>query len=204
MALQGIRFRLDTTPDTDSTSELASAVNDSTTTIPVDDGTDFVVGENIKIQSEEMHVSAIDGNNLTVVRAVNSTSAAAHSSTSLDVFEDDSATYTPSRMPDMDVVETTSYKGILQNQAYGGKIYTNEKFGKQLEFELNYTNLSSSDRTKIEALFNAVKGQKETFQFSPDNGSTFHTVRFTKPDLKFTQTTYNIFSIGIVLRQEIS
>ena len=120
------------------------------------------------------------------------------------VFEDDSATYTPSRMPDMDVVETTSYKGILQNQAYGGKIYTNEKFGKQLEFELNYTNLSSSDRTKIEALFNAVKGQKETFQFSPDNGSTFHTVRFTKPDLKFTQTTYNIFSIGIVLRQEIS
>ena len=204
MALQGIRFRLDTTPDTNSTSELASAVNSSTTTIPVDDGSDFVAGQNIKIQSEEMHITGISGNNLTVVRGVNGTSAASHSSTSLDIFEDDSPTFTPSRMPDMDVVETTTYKGILQNQAYGGKIYTNEKFGKQLEFELNYTNLSSSDRSLLEALFNAVKGQKLTFQFSPDDGSTFHTVRFTKPDLKFTQTTYNIFSVGIVLRQEVS
>jgi len=204
MALQGIRFRLDTTPDTNSTSELASAVNSSTTTIPVDDGSDFVAGQNIKIQSEEMHITSISGNNLTVVRGVNGTSAASHSSTSLDIFEDDSPTFTPSRMPDMDVVETTAYKGILQNQAYGGKIYTNEKFGKQLEFELNYTNLSSSDRSLLEALFNAVKGQKLTFQFSADDGSTFNTVRFTKPDLKFTQTTYNIFSVGIVLRQEVS
>ena len=186
MALQGIRFRLDTTPDTNSTSELASAVNSSTTTIPVDDGSDFVAGQNIKIQSEEMHITSISGNNLTVVRGVNGTSAASHSSTSLDIFE------------------TTTYKGILQNQAYGGKIYTNEKFGKQLEFELNYTNLSSSDRSLLEALFNAVKGQKLTFQFSADDGSTFNTVRFTKPDLKFTQTTYNIFSVGIVLRQEVS
>ncbi len=113
------------------------------------------------------------------------------------------ANYTPSRNPDMDVVETTNYKGISVNEAYGGKIYTNERFGKQLEWELSYTNLSSADRTILETLINAVKGRKIYFTFSPDSGSTSYTVRFTEDNLQFTQTAYNIFSVGFTIRQEI-
>ena len=52
MAITRIRFRVDTTPDTDSTSDLNMAghlaSNTSTTSAVVDDGTDFEVGQNIK------------------------------------------------------------------------------------------------------------------------------------------------------------
>ena len=45
MALARVRFRVDTTPDTDSTSDLAAAISStSATSISVDDGTDFEVG----------------------------------------------------------------------------------------------------------------------------------------------------------------
>ena len=66
-------------------------------------------------------------------------------------FRPDSSTshanYSPSRNPDMNVAETTNYKGITVSQSYGGKIYTNERYGKQLEYELSYTNLSEADKT---------------------------------------------------------
>lgn len=206
MAITGVRFRTESTPATDSTSDLDMtgnlANNTSVTSVVVDDGTDFTAGQNIKMNSEEMHISSISSNTLTVVRAVNGTSVGTHND-GVSIYEDTSPTYSPSRNPDMDVVETTNYKGISVNEAYGGKIYTNERFGKQLEWELSYTNLSSADRTILEALINAVKGRKTSFYFSPDTGSTFYNVRFTEDNLQFTQTAYNIFSVGFNIRQEI-
>ena len=48
MALARVRFRVDTTPDTDSTSDLSAAISSSSaTSISVDDGTDFEVNQNI-------------------------------------------------------------------------------------------------------------------------------------------------------------
>ncbi len=205
MALQGIRFRTEVTPATDSTSELATAVNSTTTkTIPVDDGGDFVVGQNIKLGTEEMHIESISSNNLTVVRGVNETTAATHPSISEDVLEDTSPTYTPSRMPDMDIVERTNYKGITVTETYGGKIYTNERYGKQLQYEFNYTNLQASDKIILEALFNVVKGKKTSFYMSPDSGSTFYSVRFEEEALAFTQTAYNIYSVSFSMLQEVA
>jgi len=113
------------------------------------------------------------------------------------------ANYTPSRNPDMDVSYNTGYEGITVSKAYGGKIYTNERYSKQLQWEMNYTNLIAADRTKLEALFNAVKGRKATFTFSPDSGSTSYTVRFDDESLKFSQTSYNIYSVGFTITQEI-
>ena len=46
-------------------------------TIVVDDGTEFEEAETIKIGSEQLYVTAISTNNLTVVRGVNGTTAAA-------------------------------------------------------------------------------------------------------------------------------
>ena len=111
--------------------------------------------------------------------------------------------YTPSRNPDMDVNFNTNYKGISVSQSYGGKIYTNQRYGKQLQWELTYTNLQSSDRTKLEALWNVVDGRRYSFTFSPDSGTTDYTVRFDDETLKFQQTSYNIYSVSFTITQEI-
>ena len=55
------------------------AVADATTTaVTVDDGSDFAVGQTVRIDSEQMLVTAIGGNNLTVARGLNGSTAATH------------------------------------------------------------------------------------------------------------------------------
>jgi hypothetical protein len=50
----------------------------SATTVAVTAGTDFDVGHVLLVDSEQMRVTAISGNNLTVVRGINGTTAATH------------------------------------------------------------------------------------------------------------------------------
>uniref|UniRef100_A0A6M3LDL8 Putative head tail connector protein n=1 Tax=viral metagenome TaxID=1070528 RepID=A0A6M3LDL8_9ZZZZ len=73
------------TPYFTSDSLAAEAIDSSETAIDVDDGTDFGAGQTILIGSEQMYIRSISTNTLTVVRAVNGTTAAAH--------DDDSAIY---------------------------------------------------------------------------------------------------------------
>lgn len=54
------------------------ALDTSETGFDVDAGTDFDVLDTIKVDSEQMYVTAISTNTLTVVRGVNGTTAAAH------------------------------------------------------------------------------------------------------------------------------
>lgn len=61
-----------------SGSLLNGAVNASTTTFTVDDGTDFEVGQTIVADSEQSYITAIAAQVLTVERGVNGTTAAAH------------------------------------------------------------------------------------------------------------------------------
>jgi hypothetical protein len=51
----------------------------STTSVPVAHGSGTYAGDTIIVDSEQMYVSAVSGNNLTVIRAVNGTTAATHS-----------------------------------------------------------------------------------------------------------------------------
>ena len=53
-------------------------VNASATTLTVDSGGHFAVGQTIMVESEQMLVTAIDRNNLTVSRALNGSAAAPH------------------------------------------------------------------------------------------------------------------------------
>ena len=57
---------------------LTAGVNDSTTTIPVDDGTVFTAGDHLLIESEIVKVVSISSNDLTVIRTQMATSAEAH------------------------------------------------------------------------------------------------------------------------------
>ena len=59
---------------------LASNVNTSTDTIPVNSAARFQGGQTILIDEERMEIEGVDGNNLRVKRAVERTDAAAHSS----------------------------------------------------------------------------------------------------------------------------
>lgn len=61
-----------------SQSTLSTSINNSITSVVVADGTQFLTQEIIRIDSEEMFISGISTNTLTVSRAFNSTSAASH------------------------------------------------------------------------------------------------------------------------------
>ena len=54
----------------------------TTTTVAVDDGTQFETGQTIMIGTEQMLVTAISGNNLTASRGLNGTTPAAHADNS--------------------------------------------------------------------------------------------------------------------------
>lgn len=64
----------------DTTQNLASAMNalKNDQTVDVSDGTLFFVGEQILIDSERMRITDISGNNLTVIRAYDGSTLAAH------------------------------------------------------------------------------------------------------------------------------
>ena len=64
--------------DSGSLVDEAGNVDASQTTIVVDDGADFAAGQTVRIDSEQLLVTAISTNTLTVVRALNGTTAAAH------------------------------------------------------------------------------------------------------------------------------
>ena len=59
-----------------------AAMNTTKTTIAVDDGTQFAIGQTIMIGDEQMLITNIAANDLTVTRALNDTTAAAHADNS--------------------------------------------------------------------------------------------------------------------------
>ena len=67
------RFAEDSSTDLNQTSLAATGA-----TVTVDDGTQFHVGQTILIDDEQMLVTAISTNNLTVTRGLNGTTASAH------------------------------------------------------------------------------------------------------------------------------
>ena len=70
----------------DSGTDLNDASMTTTkTTVAVDDGTQFAIGQTIMIGTEQLLVTAVSTNNLTCTRALNGTTAAAHADNS-DVY----------------------------------------------------------------------------------------------------------------------
>ncbi len=61
-----------------SQSTLSGSINSSVTSLNVADGTQFLTSEIIRIDSEEMQVTGIATNTLTITRAFNGTTAASH------------------------------------------------------------------------------------------------------------------------------
>lgn len=60
------------------TSLLAEPLDATETAIDVDDGTEFAVGQTVKVDDEQMYIQAVSTNTLTCPRGVNGTTAATH------------------------------------------------------------------------------------------------------------------------------
>ena len=206
MAIARARFRVDTTPDTDSTSDLNMAghlaSNTSTTSAVVDDGTDFEVGQNIKMNSEEMTITAISTHTLTVVRAVNGTSVAQHND-NVSIYKDDSPTYTPTQSPNIGSEQPKEYDGVVARKSLGGTTFTVANHSNsRISRILSYNNLSAANKDRLVALLDYAKGQLNSFQYS-DDGNTWFTVRLKNNDLGISEVAYNAFNVDIEIEQQL-
>ena len=203
MAIERARFRVDTTPDTDSTSDLNGAISStSATSVVVDDGTDFEVGQNIKVDSEEMTITAISTHTLTVVRGVNGTTAATHSD-NVSVYEDDSPTYTPTQNPNIASEQPKEYDGVVARKSLGGTTFTVANHNNsRISRTLSYNNLSAANKDRLVALLDYAKGQLNTFQYS-DDGNTWFTVRLKNNSLDISEVAYNAFNVDIEIEQQL-
>ena len=65
--------------DTESISTVDAIGSSSTTTVTVTSGSTTYVGDTILVGTEQMYVTNVDGNTLTVIRGVNGTTSATHS-----------------------------------------------------------------------------------------------------------------------------
>ena len=203
MAIERARFRVDTTPDTDSTSDLNGAISStSATSVVVDDGTDFEVGQNIKVDSEEMTITAISTHTLTVVRGVNGTTAATHSD-NVSVYEDDSPTYTPTQSPNVASEQPKEYDGVVARKSLGGTTFAVANHSNsRISRTLSYNNLSAANKDRLVALLDYAKGQLNTFQYS-DDGNTWFTVRLKNNSLDISEVAYNAFNVDIEIEQQL-
>jgi len=203
MALARVRFRVDTTPDTDSTSDLTAAITStSATSISVQQGTDFEVNQNVKIGSEEMTVTNIASNTLTVVRGVNGTTATTHNN-NLNLYKDDSPTYTPTQNPNIAGEQPLEYDGIVARKSLSGKTYAVANHStSRISRKLSYSNLNESNKNRLVALQDYAKGQLNSFQYS-DDGNTWYTVRFVNNKLTISEVAYNAFNVDIEIEEQL-
>jgi hypothetical protein len=89
---------------------LTADVNNSTTTIPVDDGTVFAANDYLKIESEIIKVVSISSNDLTVVRTQMGTSLEAHENNDAIYWNN----FTPISLADT-TVDSVFYHGTITN-----------------------------------------------------------------------------------------
>lgn len=77
---------LSATPYDDSGATVAS-ITSGATSMTVSSGTPFSAGHTLLVESEQMFVSSVSGNVLTVTRGVNGTTAASHTSKSVNIYK---------------------------------------------------------------------------------------------------------------------
>ena len=71
--------------------------------------------------------------------------------------------YTPDTNPQVGVRYGRNYNGITVNRAYDNTAYTIEKWGRKRSWNLQYTHLDATDKSRLEALFEYTEGRKNGF-----------------------------------------
>tara|TARA_R100000742_G_C4247846_1_gene66533 strand:- start:219 stop:608 length:390 start_codon:yes stop_codon:yes gene_type:complete len=109
--------------------------------------------------------------------------------------------YTPSTNPQVGIRYGRNYNGIITRKAYNNTAYTTQKFGRKRSWALNYTHLNSTDKGRLEVLFEYTVGQLKPFYFSEDGSNYSYQVRFTQSNLEFTEVAYNVFSTQLTFEE---
>jgi len=104
-------------------------------------------------------------------------------------------TYTPDTNPQVGVRYGRNYNGIVVNRAYNNTAYTVEKWGRKRSWNLQYTHLDATDKTRLEALFEYTEGRKNGFYFSEDGSNYSYNVRFLQDSFDFTEVAYQVYSV---------
>lgn len=131
--------------ETEAAGQLNGALNDSTTAVTVDAGHDIEEGETIVIGSEQMYVANSDSTTLTVTRAINGTTAAAHA--------DDSTVYRRRYPREIErACKLAVVRGRWQSQSgYAGQVLTGDTdpSGRMPEWYLEWNRLVSAFRIPL-------------------------------------------------------
>lgn len=114
-------------------------------------------------------------------------------------------TYSPDQNPNVGIGLSKVYDGIKSKKSLGGKTFTfaNHESSRR-QRKLVYENLTETNKNKLVALFDLVKGQKTSFFYSEDGFSTNgFEVRFTGNKLDVSETAYNVYRVGINLEEQL-
>lgn len=116
----------------------------------------------------------------------------------------DKATYSPNRNPNIASEQPIEYDGIVARKSLSGKTYavanhSNSRFSRTL----SYSNLDSTNKNKLVALFNYAKGQLNSFYYSEDDFSTSTEVRFVNNTLGISEVAYNAFNVDIEIEEQL-
>tara|TARA_R110002167_G_scaffold90820_1_gene244370 strand:+ start:222 stop:620 length:399 start_codon:yes stop_codon:yes gene_type:complete len=115
------------------------------------------------------------------------------------------STYSPDQNPNIGTDLSKSYDGIIVKKALGGKTYTfsNHQSSRKSR-KLVYENISETNKNKLLALFDLVKGQKTSFFYSEDGfTSNGFEVRFIGNKLSVSETAYNVYRVGINIEEQL-
>ena len=120
-------------------------------------------------------------------------------------------TYSPDQYPQINADTDTIYDGITLRKTLGGKSFAVANHQtKRRRRKFVYENISSANKTKLENLFNQVKGRLTSFYYSEDDfnnsgadSSKNFEVRFVKDVLPVSETAYNVFSVEIEIEEQI-
>jgi len=161
---------------------LAEALDSSETGVDVDYGGTFSANNVIKVDSEEMLITSISTNTLTVTRAYNGTSAASHS---------DNASITRLSRGYLYDVTTSSFVNLTVNNALLGSTVTNfVRFEQELCIMGSNGTLYKFDTT---AAANRVVIQTKEFDFGlPSVDKKIYSIYVTYKDANNVSLTYGL------------
>lgn len=122
-----------------------------------------------------------------------------------DATGTNSATYSPDQNPNIGTEVSKAYDGIRVKKSLGGETYTFANYeSSRRQRKLVYENISETNKDKLVALFDLVKGQKNSFFYSEDGFSTNgFEVRFVNNKLPVSETAYNVYRVEINIEEQL-
>ena len=110
------------------------------------------------------------------------------------------ASWVPLKQPVFPAVEPVDYPEQLTGETAGGTLYVQDKGTKRETFELQFVQLTATDRNNALTFFNSVKKSFNTFEYE-DRNAVLHTVRWMN-DFDFQFVIEGRYSGTINLRKE--